>query len=176
MPIDIDSRQRGRARALIAILSCLSTVAAAQAPPTGRALAIEDYYRVKSVGAPELSPDGRWAAFTVSTRVEETNGSTSEAWVVSTDGGSPARRVSPGGVNVSTGATTLSWTPDGRLRFTGNGSAWLSNPRMPGDSIVVPERFSKERGWTKFVSGVKDWTQIFLNFGLGVAAIHVLRD
>ena len=38
--------------------------AASQSP--GRPLAIEDYYRVKTVGNPDLSPDGKWVAFTVS--------------------------------------------------------------------------------------------------------------
>ncbi len=46
---------------------------------------------------------------------------------------------------------------------------------MPGDSIVVPEVFSKETAWTRFMAGAKDWTQIFSNFGLGAAAIKSLR-
>ena len=37
--------------------------APAPQPPKGRPLAIEDYYRVKTVGSPELSPDGRWVAY-----------------------------------------------------------------------------------------------------------------
>ena len=47
---------------------------------------------------------------------------------------------------------------------------------MPGDSIVVPEKFDKETGWTKFTQGTREWAQIFANFGLGAAAIKVLRD
>ena len=47
---------------------------------------------------------------------------------------------------------------------------------MPGDSIVVPEKFDKETGWTKFTQGTKEWAQIFANFGLGAAAIKTLRD
>lgn len=46
---------------------------------------------------------------------------------------------------------------------------------MPGDSIVVPEKFDKETGWTKFMQGTKEWAQIFANFGLGAAAIKTLR-
>jgi dipeptidyl aminopeptidase/acylaminoacyl peptidase len=142
--------RRGCARALIALLvSCLPAVAATQAPPTGRALAIEDYYRVKTVSAPELSPDGRWVAFTIGTRVEETNGSTSEAWVVSADGGSPPRRVSPAGVN----ASALSWMPDGRLRFTGDGVAWLSDPRVPADSNVRDTVGRATIGWRRSPDG-----------------------
>lgn len=47
---------------------------------------------------------------------------------------------------------------------------------MPGDSIVVPEKFDKETGWTKFMQGTKEWAQIFANFGLGAAAIRTLRN
>lgn len=46
---------------------------------------------------------------------------------------------------------------------------------MPGDSIVVPEKFDKETSWTKFTQGTREWAQIFANFGLGAAAIKVLK-
>jgi protein involved in polysaccharide export with SLBB domain len=46
---------------------------------------------------------------------------------------------------------------------------------MPGDSIVVPEKFDKETAWTKFTQGTREWAQIFANFGLGAAAIQVLK-
>ncbi len=46
---------------------------------------------------------------------------------------------------------------------------------MPGDTIVVPEKINAETGWTRFVGGVKEWSQILANFGLGAAAIKVLR-
>lgn len=46
---------------------------------------------------------------------------------------------------------------------------------MPGDSIVVPEKFDKETAWTKFTKGTREWAQIFANFGLGAAAIKVLK-
>jgi hypothetical protein len=47
---------------------------------------------------------------------------------------------------------------------------------MPGDSIVIPEKFDKETGWTKFTQGTREWAQIFANFGLGAAAIKTLRN
>jgi len=70
-------------------LACLSAQGA-----TRRPLTIEDYYTIRTIGAVALSPDGRLVSFTVSTRNEETNGTTSEAWVVPWDGSEPARRVS----------------------------------------------------------------------------------
>lgn len=47
---------------------------------------------------------------------------------------------------------------------------------MPGDAIVVPEKFDKETGWSKFTKGTREWAQIFANFGLGAAALKVLKD
>lgn len=41
---------------------------------------------------------------------------------------------------------------------------------MPGDTVVVPAKLDRRTGWTKFVAGLKDWTQILYQFGLGVAA------
>lgn len=46
---------------------------------------------------------------------------------------------------------------------------------MPGDTIVVPEKYDKETAWTKFTQGTREWAQIFANFGLGAAAIQTLR-
>ena len=43
---------------------------------------------------------------------------------------------------------------------------------MPGDTIVVPEKLDKFR----LTKELKDWSQIFYQFALGVAGIKVLRD
>jgi protein involved in polysaccharide export with SLBB domain len=43
---------------------------------------------------------------------------------------------------------------------------------MPGDTIVVPEEYDRTT-WTKTF---KDWGQILYQFGLGAAAIKVIRD
>ena len=49
----------------------------------------------------------------------------------------------------------------------------LDNVRiMPGDSIVVPEDFAKV-SWMRLI---KDYAQIFYQFGLGAAALKVLKN
>jgi len=86
-------RFRLRTSALVnaALLLALTATAALAQSPKGRALAIEDYYRVKTIGAVQLTPDAKWVTFTVTTRVEETNGTTEERWIVPADGSAPAR-------------------------------------------------------------------------------------
>jgi len=46
---------------------------------------------------------------------------------------------------------------------------------MPGDTVVVPAKLDRESGWTKFVVGLKDWTQILYQLGLGAAAWKTLN-
>jgi polysaccharide biosynthesis/export protein len=43
---------------------------------------------------------------------------------------------------------------------------------MPGDTVVVPENLDRFR----FTKEVRDWSQIFYQFALGVAGLKVLRD
>lgn len=42
---------------------------------------------------------------------------------------------------------------------------------MPGDTVVVPAQVDRESRYNFFTRALKDWTQIFSNFGLGVAAL-----
>lgn len=60
-----------------------------------------------------------------------------------------------------------------------NADRWFSGvaglAALPGDSIVVPEKLIKESYWTAFVRNTKDVTQILYQFGLGAAAIKVLK-
>jgi hypothetical protein len=58
----------------------------------------------------------------------------------------------------------------------GRGSNVLSRPMGPGDTLFVPEKIDRRTGYTKFIQGAKDWTSILYQFGLGVAAIKVLRE
>src|SRR5262245_26476603 len=90
----------------------------------GRPIQIDDYYRVKTIGAPQLSPDGKWVAFTLSTRTEATNADSTSVWLVPADGSAPERRVSPAGDN----ASDLSWRADGRLGFVTRGALFQLDP------------------------------------------------
>ena len=126
------SRTRLLVLALVIAASPASPASqASSAQGQGRALAIEDYYRIRVVGAPQLSPDGRWVAFTVASRIEATNGDSSEVWLAAADGSTRARRVSA----PSTHAVLPQWSADGRLGFAAGGRRWSVNPATP-DSIV----------------------------------------
>jgi protein involved in polysaccharide export with SLBB domain len=61
-----------------------------------------------------------------------------------------------------------------------NQSYWgndvLSAQVLPGDTIVMPEKFDRESGWSQAVRNAKDFTQVLYQLGLGAAAIKTLRQ
>jgi len=61
-----------------------------------------------------------------------------------------------------------------------NQSLWgndvLSSQVLPGDTIVMPEKFDRESGWSQTVRNAKDFTQVLYQLGLGAAAIKTLRQ
>ena len=106
-----------------AAITALHVTAFAQST---RPLAIEDFYKIKTVVAPSISPDAQWVAFAVTTRIEENNGTQSDVWLVPADGSSAARKVSG-----TASATNPRWTDDGRLQFTADARAITIDPRAP---------------------------------------------
>jgi len=47
---------------------------------------------------------------------------------------------------------------------------------MPGDTVIVPDKVVVESGYSVFVRGLKDWTQIIYQLGISAAALRTLRD
>lgn len=68
---------------------------------------------------------------------------------------------------------TVSHANDRRSFF---GSSNLeAQPMHPGDALVVPNQLDYETWGRAFVRNLKDWSQIFSQFGLGIAAIHSIN-
>ena len=61
-----------------------------------------------------------------------------------------------------------------RQSFWGNDV--LSTQVLPGDTIVLPEKFDRESGWSLTMRNAKDFTQVLFQLGLGAAAIKTLRQ
>jgi len=55
-------------------------------------------------------------------------------------------------------------------------NAFESTKLMPGDTVVVPAKVDRESGYNMLMRGLRDWTQIFSNLGIGAAAIKTLRN
>ncbi len=60
-------------------------------------------------------------------------------------------------------------------RSSGGLFAGFSGRRvMPGDTVIVPPKADRESGYNFMVRGLKDWSQIISNIGVGAAAIKAL--
>jgi len=73
------------------LLLCANAGPLAWAEDAGalRNLQVDDYFALKSVGNPHVSPDGAWVAYTVSTKDLENDRTSSRLWLVPTAGGEP---------------------------------------------------------------------------------------
>lgn len=103
-------------RALLLTLMWTPLVAAAgdDGPTDKRTITHEDVFLTQRVGAPEVSPDGRWAAFTVRQPAYEKGEESTDIWLVPMDGSGAPRQVTFS----RSGESDLAWSPDSaRLAF-----------------------------------------------------------
>ena len=99
------------------LLLCAARAFAADAP-AARRLSADDLYRVQDVSDPNVSPDGLWVAYVVTTNDREADEARSAIWMVSWDG---SQRLAMTAVADGTGKPR--WSPDGRyLAFVANPS------------------------------------------------------
>lgn len=125
------------ARLALALALCAAPLAA-QAPRPWRAT---DYYKLASVGAPTLAPDGRYVAYTVTTVVEDKDRRHTEIWLARLDGAAKPFRLT----NPTTEAASPVWSPDGELlAFTSRregapDNVWFLRMRGPGgEAFQIP--------------------------------------
>src|SRR3989442_13508963 len=126
---------------LLILLGCL-TLSVSPFPFPGlsaqkRAIAIDDYLALKSVGNPQLSPDGKWVAYTVTEHSLKDNRGITRIWLSDLTGGS-ARQLTAGPGS----DRQPRWSPDGRtLAFVstrGNGAQLGGLPIARGEAPGRP--------------------------------------
>ena len=94
--------------ALVPALGAQAPAAASPAAPL-RPFSLDDLSRVRDVREPQISPDGAWVAYTVSTSDTAEDRSTSAVWMASWDGSRNVRLTTS-----KSGEHTPRWSPDGR--------------------------------------------------------------
>jgi len=108
------------AGAMIAAVLLAPGAAVAQAPagmpPAGKApITHEALWMMKRVGAPIVSPDGKWVVFSILEPSYEPDKAVSDLWLVPADGSAPPRRIT----DTKAPEAGASWSPDGRaIAFT----------------------------------------------------------
>ncbi len=98
------------------------TRALAQDANALRNIQVDDYFALKSVGSPRVSPDGAWVAYTVRPKDLVNDRSETRLWMVSTAGGEALPMTAKG-----SSIWSPSWSPDGKYltfaaRSRGQGS------------------------------------------------------
>ena len=100
------NRTATRSGLLLSILG-MALSADAQAPAK-HPLAFDDLIKLQRISAPEVSPDGKWVAYGISTPDMEANRGVSNIWLVSTSGGDAIQLTQSGKDSAP------SWSPDGK--------------------------------------------------------------
>src|ERR1700712_4057245 len=96
-------------------LALASVLCAAETSVAPRPLNLDDLARLHDVGNPQVSPDGKWVAYTVSTVDREADKRLTHVWMASWDGNSHELQVTNG----SESEGSPRWSPDGKyLSFT----------------------------------------------------------
>jgi dipeptidyl aminopeptidase/acylaminoacyl peptidase len=90
------------------LILCATDGIAADAPTARRTLTPDDFYNVQDVSDPQVSPDGLWVAYVMTTNVREDDEARSAIWMASWDG---SQRLALTAAADGTGKPK--WSPDG---------------------------------------------------------------
>jgi dipeptidyl aminopeptidase/acylaminoacyl peptidase len=77
---------------------------------TLKTISHEDMWTMKRVGAPSLSPDGKWVVFSVQNTSYNDKEVASDIWIASTDKSEAPRRLT----SMKASESSYSWSPDGK--------------------------------------------------------------
>jgi dipeptidyl aminopeptidase/acylaminoacyl peptidase len=108
-PVWLEEKMNRTARCsgLLLLMLGLALSVNAQAPAK-HPLAFEDLIKLHRISSPEVSPDGKWVAYGVSTPDMEANRGVSNIWIVSTSGSDAIQLTQSGKDSAPT------WSPDGK--------------------------------------------------------------
>jgi dipeptidyl aminopeptidase/acylaminoacyl peptidase len=92
----------------VAALAVAGTVSAQSAAPPKKPITHEALWMMKRVGAPVISPDGKWVVYSVNEPSYEKDKAVSDLWMVAADGSKPPRRIT----NTKAAEGGVAWSPD----------------------------------------------------------------
>ena len=111
--------------AISVLVFALSSFAATASAQESRRFTVEDLLKVRRVGDPRVSPDGKHIAFTIGDVNWDANKVVTQIYVMTVDGGSMKQLT-----NGASSASAPRWSPDGKkIAYTTGGQIWV----MEGD-------------------------------------------
>lgn len=114
--------------ALILVSLTIVSPALAQEKSSPRSMTVDDYFKLKTVSNPQVSPDGEWVAYTVNTIDYEKDKSETQLWMIPAKGGEAIPMTAKG-----SSAGSPRWSPDGKYlsflasRNEGKTQVWALN-------------------------------------------------
>jgi len=124
---------------LILIFAAIPALAQETTQKTPRTITIDDFFQIRDVSQPEISPDGQWIAYAVRTRMLKEDKNEQRLWMISTHGGDAIPLTAEG---VSSGHAR--WSPDGKYisflsaRDGGKSQVWLLD-RRGGEAVRLTD-------------------------------------
>ncbi|MBE3124336.1 MAG: S9 family peptidase [Acidobacteria bacterium] len=140
---------------LIVLLGALSAVAVALSvagQTTKRPISLDDLFKIRSVGDPQRSPDGKWVAYTVGTTDIEKDKRDTDLWMVSWDGAEEVRLTSS-----LDGESTPRWSPDGRYLAFLTSRGTEEEKKLGAQIWLLDRRGGEAQRLTEIKGGVAEY-------------------
>jgi len=121
------------------LLLILFSYASPQEKSTLRSITIDDHFKLKRVGNPRISPDGKWVAYTVSSTDLEKNESKTRIWKISVANGEAIPMTAE-----EHSSSLPKWSPDGKYfsflsaRNKGKTQVWVLNT-LGGEAVKLTD-------------------------------------
>jgi len=124
---------------LVLFLVAIPTLAQETSQKSPRPITIDDFFQIRDVSQPELSPDGQWVAYAVRTRMLKEDKNEQRLWMISTQGGDAIPLTAEG-----VSSSHVRWSPDGKYlsflsaRDGGKAQIWLLD-RRGGEAVRLTD-------------------------------------
>ena len=142
--------------------ACLLLLIASPLAAQKRAITFEDYIALKAVSDPQLSPDGKWVAYTVSTPSLQDNRNVARVWVVEVATGKSRQLTGGPGSD-----RQPRWSPDGKTL------AFVSTRDSGAQVWVLPIGGGDARRVSHLADGVSD--PLWLPDGSGLLVVSDIK-
>ena len=123
----------------VLILACAREISAQE--PARHPITFDDMIKMHRIAEPQISPDGKWVAYTVATPDMDANRNATNIWMVSTSGGAPQQLTQSGR------DSSPVWSPDGKTL------AFLSSRGGDSQVYLLPLEGGEAQRLTKLSTG-----------------------
>ncbi len=96
-------------RAVVVVIGIVALAVAASAQQAKRAITFDDLIAMHRVAEPQISPDGKWVAYSVGTPDVQANRTARNLWIVASSGSEAPRQLTRSGRD-----SHPRWSPDGK--------------------------------------------------------------